>query len=102
MGSGMPSPAGCDRFPQAIDALETQEIKETAREGHLARDPKKPDTFSQTASPPTQFFLHSGGGPYILQRLWAAHCEAGWHDMLDRSPQFVFRSTEDASTRQVC
>jgi hypothetical protein len=26
---------------------------------------EKPDTFSQTASRPTQFFLHSGGGPYI-------------------------------------
>ena len=28
--------------------------------------PLGPDTFSQTASRPTQFFLHSGGGPYII------------------------------------
>ena len=26
------------------------------------------DTFSQTASRPTQFFLHSGGGAYILRQ----------------------------------
>jgi hypothetical protein len=28
----------------------------------------RPDTFSQTASRLTQFFLHSGGGPYIFQQ----------------------------------
>src|SRR6266851_6114812 len=28
----------------------------------------RPDTFSQTASPPTQFFLHSSGGPYMLRQ----------------------------------
>ena len=29
---------------------------------------QRPDPFSQTASRPTQFFLHSGGGPYIFQQ----------------------------------
>jgi hypothetical protein len=29
---------------------------------------QRPDTFSQTASRPTQFVLHSGGGPYMFHQ----------------------------------